>query len=142
MACATTSHSLSCPHLVSHISYIPIQDRSHLFYSAHSHVCACTPENEYLAISPQSNLPPIYFIFLCFPGKPNLLPSSTATIIVSWLLSCHLQKRLRNYHRKMRSSILTLLCLVSISLGQNCGPQYGNQTCAPGNCCMQINSSP
>ncbi|KAF6232956.1 hypothetical protein HO173_008919 [Letharia columbiana] len=35
----------------------------------------------------------------------------------------------------MRSIILITLCLLSLSFGQNCGPQYGNQTCAPGDCC-------
>ncbi|KAM0798795.1 hypothetical protein BDR22DRAFT_881510 [Usnea florida] len=35
----------------------------------------------------------------------------------------------------MFSTLLATLFLLSQSLAQNCGPEYSNQTCAPGKCC-------
>lgn len=32
-------------------------------------------------------------------------------------------------------SVLIALAAASSTFAQNCGPKYGNQVCAPGNCC-------
>lgn len=37
----------------------------------------------------------------------------------------------------MRGAIFAVIAAASVALAQNCGPQYGNQVCASGNCCSQ-----
>ncbi|KAF2197472.1 hypothetical protein GQ43DRAFT_444230 [Delitschia confertaspora ATCC 74209] len=37
----------------------------------------------------------------------------------------------------MRVSVIASALFAGVALAQNCGPQYGNQVCAAGNCCSQ-----
>ncbi|KAL8809494.1 MAG: hypothetical protein Q9200_003362 [Gallowayella weberi] len=37
----------------------------------------------------------------------------------------------------MRYSIFIATCFAAVGLAQNCGPAFGNQKCAAGNCCSQ-----
>ena len=38
----------------------------------------------------------------------------------------------------MRYSIFLAACFAAAGLAQNCGPAFGNQKCAAGNCCTSI----
>lgn len=115
MACAIHSVSRSCE------SGILVLVHGSLILP-HKSSCDLTPEDKY---SPD---------YPCFPAiRSSCIPTSL-------LLSLFLTKHLREFY-KMRSTILILLCLLSMSFGQNCGPQYGNQTCAPKICCMLKSSS-
>ena len=119
MACAICPHSRSCPDRL--ISSLPLP---RLFKS-----CLVPLRISILQLSS----------FLhCVSGSSILCDTYHCLL----LLSAYLQSILNKFFCTMHSILFTFFCLASISFGQNCGPQYENQTCATGLCCMPKDPSP